>query len=305
MALRKPNSGPFALGALAAAGILALTACGNGGDGDDSAAHAAPEVSADEELAALVPDDIREAGSVSIGVEAEYPPGEYLDEDGETVLGFNVDLVTAALTKLDLEVEWVPANFDAIIIGVDSGQYNLGASSFTINEERMETVNMVSYFSSGTQWFSLSGNPEDVDPDNACGQRIAVQTGTTHDVDIEARSEACVEAGEDAITIEKFPNQQLATTSVISGVNDASLADLPTSLFALQETGDQLEFIGEQYDAAPYGVVVNQEDTELAEALAAAFNAIMEDGTYETVLEEWGIETGAIDTSEVNPSVEE
>lgn len=303
MPLRKPL--PY-FTALAAAGLLTLTACG-GGDGgeDDTAAPEAPQVSADEELAALVPDEIRDAGVVSIGVEAEYPPGEYLDEDGETVLGFNVDLVTAALNKLDLDVEWVPANFDSIIIGVDTGTYTLGASSFTITEERMEAVNMVSYFSSGTQWFAETGNPKDVDPDNACGMRIAVQTGTTHDTDIEARSDACVEAGEDAITIEKFQNQPLATSSIISGVNDASLADLPTSLFALQETGEQLEFIGEQYAAAPYGVLTHTDDTEMAEALAAAFNAIIEDGDYNTVLEEWGIEVGALDASEVNPSVDE
>ncbi|WP_017604690.1 ABC transporter substrate-binding protein [Nocardiopsis alkaliphila] len=303
MPLRKPL--PY-FTALAAAGLLTLSACGDGDDGGgDDAAPEAPEVSADEELAALVPDQIRESGVVSIGVEAEYPPGEYLDDDGETVLGFNVDLVTAALNKLDLETEWVPANFDSIIIGVDTGNYTLGASSFSITQERMEAVNMVSYFSSGTQWFAKTGNPEGVDPDDACGMRIAVQTGTTHDTDIEARSQACVEAGEEAITIEKFQNQPLATSSVVSGVNDASLADLPTSLFALQETGEQLEFIGDQYDAAPYGVLTHKDDTEMAEALSAAFNAIIEDGTYDTILQEWGIEVGALEASEVNPSVDE
>src|SRR5699024_2672309 len=125
------------------------------------------------------------------------------------------------------EVESTPSKLVSTINGVDTGKDTLGASSFTITEERMEAVNMVSYFSSGTQWFALEGNPESVDPDNACGMRIAVQTGTTHDTDIEARSDECVDAGEEAITIEKFQNQPLATTSVISGVNDASLADLP------------------------------------------------------------------------------
>ncbi|MBQ1083687.1 MULTISPECIES: ABC transporter substrate-binding protein [unclassified Nocardiopsis] len=302
MALRKPLSEPRTyLTALATAGVLALAACGNGGDGASDEADA-PDVAVDEELAALLPDAVADAGAVTIGVEASYPPGEYLDEDGETVLGFNVDLIEAALGKLGLEADWEPTTFDSIIIGVDTGSYDLGASSFTITEERMEAVNMVSYFSSGTQWFAPAGNPDGVDPDNACGLRIAVQTGTTHDQDIEARSEACVEAGEDAITIEKFQTQPQATETIVSGLNDASLADLPTSLYALQQTGEQLEFIGEQYDAAPYGVVVNQEQEELSEAVAAAFNAIIEDGTYEEVLAEWGIEGGALETAEVNPA---
>lgn len=307
MALRKHLSEPRTyFTALATAGVLALAACGNGGDAsDDAAAPEAPDVAIDEELAALVPDDVAEAGAVTIGVEASYPPGEYLDEDGETVLGFNVDLIEAALAKLDLDADWEPTNFDSIIIGVDTGSYDLGASSFTITEERMEAVNMVSYFSSGTQWFAPAGNPDGVDPDNACGLRIAVQSGTTHDDDIEARSQECVDAGDEAITIEKFQTQPQATETIISGLNDASLADLPTSLYALQQTGEQLEFIGDQYDAAPYGVLTHQDDEGLSEAVAAAFNSIIEDGTYEEVLSEWGIEAGALDEAEVNPSVEE
>ncbi|MFJ9555116.1 ABC transporter substrate-binding protein [Nocardiopsis sp. NPDC101807] len=305
MALLKPHSAPLALGALSVAGVLALTACGgDGGASEETATPEAPAVEVDEELAALVPADIAEAGSVTIGVEASYPPGEYLDEDGETALGFNVDLVTAALGKLGLEAEWVPTAFDSIIIGVDTGTYDLGSSSFTVTEERMEQVNMISYFSSGTQWFAQTGNPQDVDPDNACGMRIAVQSDTTHDADIEARSEACVEAGEDAITIQKFENQPLATETVVSGVNDASLADMPTAAYALEQTGEGvLEFIGEQYDAAPYGVLTHKEDTELAEAVAAAFNAIIEDGTYTEILGEWGVEAGVLETAEVNPEL--
>ena len=305
MALLKPHSAPLALGALSVAGVLALTACGgDGGASEEEATPEAPSVEVDEELAALVPEDIAEAGSVTIGVEASYPPGEFLDEDGETALGFNVDLLTAALGKLGLEAEWVPTAFDSIIIGVDTGTYDLGSSSFTVTEERMEQVNMVSYFSSGTQWFAQTGNPQDVDPDNACGMRIAVQSDTTHDADIEARSEACVEAGEDAITIQKFENQPLATETVVSGVNDASLADMPTAAYALEQTGDGvLEFIGEQYDAAPYGILTHQDNEELADAVAAAFNSIIEDGTYDEVLGEWGVEAGVMETAEVNPEL--
>ena len=307
MALHKPKSAPFALGALSLAGALALSACG-GGDGgtEETGAPEAPSVEADEELAALVPDDIAEAGTVKIGVEASYPPGEFLDEDGETVLGFNVDLLDAALAKLGLEGQWEPTAFDSIIIGVNTGTYDLGSSSFTITEERMEQVNMVGYFSSGTQWFAQAGNPAEVDPDNACGMRVAVQADTTHDTDIEARSEACVEAGEDPITIQKFENQPLATETVVSGVNDASLADMPTSAYALEQTGEGvLEFIGEQYDAAPYGILTHKEDEELAEAIAAAFNALIEDGTYEEILQEWGVDAGGLESSEVNPSTSE
>src|SRR5699024_7680669 len=101
-------------------------------------------------------------------------------------------------------------------------------------------------------------------------------------------------------------SQPQATETVVSGVNDASLADMPTSAYALEQTGDDvLEFIGDQYDAAPYGVVLHQDDTEMADDLAEAFNTIMANGVYDEILEEWGIDVGSIEAAEVNPSVDE
>ena len=42
---------------------------------------------------------------------------------------------------------------------------------------------MVSYFNAGTQWATQPGNPKGIDPDNACGKNIAVQTGTVQETD--------------------------------------------------------------------------------------------------------------------------
>ncbi|TDQ53568.1 amino acid ABC transporter substrate-binding protein (PAAT family) [Actinorugispora endophytica] len=291
------------LTALPVAAVLALSACG-GGDASDP--EDSPVVEADEELAAMVPADLAEEGVITIGVDSEYPPAEFLDTDGQTVIGFDVELFDAAAAKLGLETDWQSAPFDAIITGVDSGKYDVGVSSFTINNERLENVNMVSYLTAGTQWFGLAGNPNDVDPDNACGRRIAVQAGTVQVPDIEARSEQCEEDGEAPIEIQQFESQTQATTSVVSGQSDASLADLPVSGYAIEQTGGgKLETYGDQYEAAPYGVVTPKEDTELAEAIAAGYAAIIEDGTYGEILAEWGIGNGAIETPEVNPSVEQ
>lgn len=294
----------FRLSALAVVPFLALAAC-SADEGEDDAAEPAPEVEADETLAALVPDEFREAGVLQVGVNAEYPPGEFLDEDGTTVVGFNVDLFDAVADKLDLDTEWQPAEFDVIITGVQSGEYDVGVSSFTINEERLEQVHMVSYLTVGTQWFAQAGNPEDVDPDNACGKRVAVERATVQVDDLEARNQECVDAGEDEITIEQFDSQELATNSVVSGVNDASTADLPVALYAVEQTGEDLEVIGDMYEDAPYGAVVDHENAELAEAIAAGYQAIMDDGTYDEVLTSWNATQGAISSAEVDPEVAE
>lgn len=277
------------------AAVLLLVGCGDNGNGNGDG----PAVEGDPDLVALLPDDIREAGVLRAGIDATYPPNEYLDVDGQTVVGWTVDLFDAVAAKLGLTVQWQPAPFGAIIPGVQSGEYNVGASSFTINEERKAESLMVSYFNAGTQWAAPAGTT--VDPDNACGLRVAVQRDTVQVEDIMARSEACVEAGEPEITIQQYQGQDLATASVVSGQNDAMLADSPICAYAVQQSDDELELMGEIYDAAPYGFVFAEDQTELAEAVRAAVQSLMDDGTYESILRDWGVEGGAISTSAVNP----
>lgn len=283
--------------AVAAVVVLALGACGD--DGDDGNGPGAGGPTGDPALADLVPDEIKADGTISIAVDATYPPNESLDTDGETVIGWDVDLFDAVAERLGLATEWVPAPFGTIIAGIQSGQYEVGVSSFTINEERKAAANMVSYFNAGTQWAAPAGEP--VDPDNACGLRVAVQRDTIQVEDLQTRSAACADAGQPEITIEQYQSQEQATATVVSGQNDAMLADSPVCAYAVLQTGGELELAGEIYDAAPYGYVVAQEQTELADALREGVAAVIADGTYTSILQEWGVEDGGITDPAVNP----
>jgi polar amino acid transport system substrate-binding protein len=285
---------------------VALVAAGCGDDGETTGGGttdttaAAPAV--DEALAAKVPEEIKSDGKILIGTDASYAPNEFLDTDGKTVIGFDVDLFDAVAAKLGLQTEWQSATFDAIIPGVQSGKYEMGISSFTINDERKQQVNMVSYFSAGTQWGTKKGNPTGIQPDNACGKKVAVQTNTVQDTeDLPKRDEACKAAGNPAITVDRYQRQDQATASVVSGKDDAMLADSPVLAYAVKQTNGQLELLGDIYDAAPYGYVIEKDQTEFAQAVADAVKALVTDGTYKTVLDKWGVQAGAIDNPAVNP----
>jgi polar amino acid transport system substrate-binding protein len=285
--------------------VVALVAGGCGDDGDTGGGTtettaAAPTV--DEALAAKVPDAIKSDGKILIGTDASYAPNEFLDTDGKTVVGWDVDLFNAVAAKLGLKTEYQSATFDAIIPGVQSGKYEMGISSFTINDERKEQVNMVSYFSAGTQWGTKKGNPTGVQPDNACGKKVAVQTNTVQDTeDLPKRDEACTGAGNPAITVDRYQRQDQATAAVVSGKDDAMLADSPVLAYAVKQTNGQLELLGDIYDAAPYGYVIEKDQTEFAQAVADAVQALITDGTYKTILDKWGVGAGAIDSPAVNP----
>lgn len=291
---------------LISAVALALAGCGSSEDASSSPSDASggtSGVTADASLSAMVPDAVKSDGKIVIGTDATYAPNEFLDTDGATVIGFDVDLFTAVAARLGLETEWVSAPFDNIIPSVQSGKYEIGVSSFTVNSEREEQADMVSYFSAGTQWATQAGNPQGVQPDAACGKRVAVQKGTVQVQDVTARSTACTSAGNPEITIDQYQGQDQATAAVVSGKDDAMLADSPVIAYGVQQTGGKLELLGDIYDSAPYGYVLQQGQGEFGDAIVGALEGLIADGTYQRILDTWGVGQGAITDPAVNPAV--
>lgn len=287
---------------------LTFTACGSdslgtsGTPGGNGSAEPIPSVTANPELNAKLPENIRTANKIVVGTDASYAPNEFLDADGRTVVGADVDLFNAVAAKLGVpEVDWQPSTFDTIITGVQGKKFDAGVSSFTINPRRLEQVHMVSYFNAGTQWASATDNPKDVDPENPCGKTIAVQTGTIQDEDdLPVRQERCAD---NPMNILQFEGQDQVTAAVVSGRADAMLADSPIVAYAVKQSGGKLSALGDVYDAAPYGIVVPKDQTEFAEAIAQALTELESEGTYEAILEKWGTEQGGIDRFEVDPNV--
>ena len=283
---------------LVAAGCGDDSDTGTGGSTDTTAA--APAV--DDALAAKVPDAIKSDGKLLIGTDPTYAPNEFLDTDGKTVIGFDVDLFNAVAAKLGLKTQWQPSKFADIIPGVQSGKYEAGVSSFTINDERKQQVNMISYFSAGTQWGTKKGNPSGIQPDNACGKKVAVQTATVQETeDLPKRDKDCQAAGNPKITIDSYQDQGQATAAVVSGKDDAMLADSPVLAYAVKQTNGQLELLGDIYDSGPYGYVVEKDQADFAQAIADAVKTLISDGTYKSILEKYGVQAGAIDSPAVNP----
>jgi polar amino acid transport system substrate-binding protein len=290
--------GRRAIGVLAALALaIPMAACGGKSDTGGSGSS----TNADSALAGKVPAAIKSDGKILVGTDTTYAPSEFLGTDGKTATGFDIDLFAAVATKLGLKAEFQTATFGDIIPGVDSGKYEIGVSSFTVNSERMQKANMVSYYSAGTQWAAKKGNPSGVKADDACGKKIAVQKDTVQVDDITARSKKCTDGGKPAITIDPYPAQDAATAAVISGKDDAMLADSPVCAYAVKQTNGQMELLGEIYDSAPYGYVIKKDQMDFANAVRDALKALIDDGTYKKTLEKWGVEAGAITNPEVNP----
>lgn len=243
-----------------------------------------------------LPAKIKKAGVLNVGIDATYSPNEFKDKNGKPT-GWEVELFNAVAAKLGVKVNYVIATFDTILPGVKAGKYDLGLSSFTDTKEREASVDFVNYFSAGTQWAVRKGVT--VDPNNACGKTVSVQTGSTQADDLKAKSAVCKKAGKKAITVLSFDSQEQAFSALSLGRADATAADSPILAYAVLQTKGKLALAGSIYGEAPYGLPVAKGST-LSKSLAEAFAAIKADGSYDKILKKWGVQDGAVKKFTIN-----
>ncbi|MEO8883958.1 MAG: ABC transporter substrate-binding protein [Devosia sp.] len=273
-----------------------MTGCVNN-DAPSSTGGAVTSGGKDASLAKLLPADIAKSGKMEVGVDATYAPNEYKDANGNAV-GWDIDLFNAVAKKLGVKAVYNIADFSSIIPKITGGKYDVGVSSFTDNTERQKQVNFVDYYSAGILWASPTGKT--VDPDNACGLKVAVETGTVEQTDdIPGKSKACTAAGKPAIQILQFDGQDQATNAVILGQADAMSADSPITDYAIAQSKGKLQAAGKSFEVAPYGFAVAK-DSKLDVAIQKTMQALVDDGTYTKILNKWGVADGAISTITIN-----
>nr|MDT0664005.1 ABC transporter substrate-binding protein [Micromonospora sp. DSM 115978] len=247
---RRVGPGRTMLAALSATALLLAAACGDDTTGETDAP---PAPAADDSLAALLPPEVAEAGTLTVATDASYAPNEFFDEDGSTIIGMDIDLITAMAGLLGLEAEISNAGFDGIIPGLDAGRFDVGISSFTDTSEREEIVDFVTYFEAGTSFFTRAeGGVEITGLADLCGLTVAVQRGTVQEEDASAQSEECVTAGSEAVQVDVFPDQNGANLALTSGRADLSMADSPVAGYQVELSEGALVEVGEAYGTAPY-----------------------------------------------------
>jgi polar amino acid transport system substrate-binding protein len=285
--------------------LLAFAAVGTAGcgSGDDASTASTSAPAATSQAPAsgtiAVPEEFRSKGTLVVATDPTYAPNEFVDRDGRTIVGMDVDLIAAIGRQLGLEVDVQKATFDAIIPGLAARRYDVGISSFTDTREREQTVDFVTYFSAGTSFYVRTGGPDITTIADVCGEKVAVEKGTIQATDVETQNRRC----DTPADLQVYPDQNGANLAIQSGRADVGMADSPVAAYIVKQSGGMFRLDGEPYGTAPYGIALPK-DSGLAEPVLEAVRALMADGTYRRILEQWGVEQGAISDPQINGAID-
>ena len=258
--------------ALAAAGALALTACG-GGDtaGDDAASEPAEDVTFDEgtTMAAL-----SEAGTITIGTKFDQPLFGLVGPSGEPE-GFDVEIgkiIAAQLGIAEEDIEWVEtvsANREPFI---ENGQVDIVVATYTINDARKEVVSFAGpYYMAGQSILVLADNEDITSEEDLVGQPVCSVTGSTPAAMLE-------EIGAEPVLTDTYSNclEPLRNGQVVAvSTDNVILAGL-----AAQNEGE-FKVVGEPFTDEPYGIGLALDDTDFRMWINDVLEESYADGSYE------------------------
>ncbi|CQR60100.1 ABC transporter substrate-binding protein [Streptomyces leeuwenhoekii] len=314
MNLPLPGTRPGRVAAWVLAPLLALTACGPG-TGDGTAAAGAPASAAPSQdpvaavrevdsVAALLPAEVREAGTLRIGSAIGSPPGAYYpDGPDKAPAGQDIDLADAVAKVLGLKVERQDASFETILPALGSGKYDVGTGNFGVTAERLRTIDFVTYINDG-QGFAVREGDTALGTrvtrlTQLCGLTIGTGAGTTFEATLTAQRDVCAEEGRKPYEVKVYSENAATLTALQQGRIDVIMSTINGLRHQAAQPASRTTFLGE-YHRLDVGFAFKK-GSPLTRAFRAAVDHLIDDGTYARILAKWGTTASAIDASRINP----
>ncbi|MFI6769623.1 ABC transporter substrate-binding protein [Streptomyces sp. NPDC050355] len=303
-----------AAAAAVAASLMLLSACGDQTDAAVAKREAKKNRNVHAPLFKLLPKDVQEIGLLQVGSDITYKPVEF--RSNGKVTGIDPDLAVAMEKALGVKLNFNNATFDTLMGGLKSQRYDIAMSAMTDTKERQEGidsstgkkigqgVDFIDYLNVGVSLYTQKGKANGIDGwETLCGKKIAVQRGTvSHDL-AKDKSKACEKDDEEPIAIEAFDNDSEAQTRLRTGGVDAVSSDYPVAAYAVKVSGGGKDFQmvgGAPLKAAPYGIAVPKGQEKLRDALKAAVELTIKNGSYAKVLDKWDVKDAAVKEVKLN-----
>lgn len=283
---------------IAAAAVMAGLVAGCGNSSDTESATSIPTVESNAALNSKLPQAVRDAGRLNVVTDATYPPMQFFDTDGKTLIGFEIDMGNALGELLGVEMDWTNLAAASIPPGLQGGRFDLAMTSAQDLPERREVMTFVDYFKVGSSLLVEAGNPKDVaDLTSMCGRSLGVQAGTAQLMYLEGNSVDCP-AGQ-ALQLRTFPTNDAAVTALRAGQVDAVFSQDNANAYVVKQASGQFEMIGDSYEPTPVGLVVSK-GSPITDVLHEAVSELVTTDAYSKIVEKWGLENNVVDTVTIN-----
>ncbi len=233
---------------------------------------------------------IQREGLMRVGMDASWPPFEYVDESKGQIVGLDVDLARAIGQRLGVEVELVNVGFDSLYDALYVGRFDAIVSALPYDPLLYgDVAYSISYFNAGQVLvvradeteISESANQRISEVNDLSGKRLGVELASEGDV-LGRRLQKKIED----LKLEHYMTPLDVLGGLKEGEAEAAVVDAVSAYqFIAAEGGVQVA--GDPLTDELYVVAVRLESPLLLKAINEALVEMREDGTLERIRENW------------------
>ncbi|QEN09480.1 transporter substrate-binding domain-containing protein [Oceanispirochaeta crateris] len=226
-------------------------------------------------------EEIQESGKLVLAT-GNYIPFEFLDEETNEMVGYDIDLMRLMADKLGVELEVVDMDFTSLIPSLQAGKADVVCAAMYIKPAREEVVDFATpYMETGMVLVVPSDNETIKSTDDLTGLRVGAKMGATS----EAVLQDLLDEGAD-FEIVSYNETVDYMLDLQTGRIDAAVNDLLNQL-EFNKTIDGLKIVGEPFTSAKLGIAVKEGDAELLAFINKNLEEFSADGTMDEIYDRW------------------
>ncbi|MBR1866386.1 MAG: transporter substrate-binding domain-containing protein [Lachnospiraceae bacterium] len=261
---------------------------------------------------ALTLDQIKANGKLVVATEAAYEPFEYLDTDGETIIGYNADLFELICEDLGVELDYLDVPFQGILAGLEAKKYDVVGATLGITAERAGKYDMTYPIQKGTNVFTKRKGDDSIQtPADIEGKIVGTQTSCYNETDTKNYNDKLIADGGNGYaelkTYDGFPE---AYMELKNGKVDIVAQNYASAAAIVKNNPDDYELVlDENGDVAMVSEsdtwlswAVRKTDTELFDYINNEIVKFKEDGTLDKLQEKWFGQTVELPESDYIPA---
>lgn len=239
---------------------------------------------------------------ITVGTDPTHPPHDFLDKDGK-IVGWERDFMEDIGKELGRPIKYESAAFAALLPGLQAKRYDLVFANVGVSAEREAAVDMVTVLNSSQAFLGQKDSQLKLSTlDTLCGVTLGTSQGSQQADAAAKQSAACTAAGKKPINIKLFPTGEAIILAVESGRAEVYWTSAPIAQYYASQPDTKLKVLGIVPDTENQSAIAFPKDSPLVPEVHKAVQKLIDDGTYASVLEKWGLSDNAITKSVVNPN---
>lgn len=224
-------------------------------------------------------DQVKQRGTLRIGLEGTFPPFNSKAPSGELV-GYDVDIAKAVAAKLGVKPEFVTTEWSGIIAGLQAGKFDVIVNQVGITDARKQTLDFSPpYTYSAAQLIQRNNDTRQFDSlEDLKGKKLGVGLGTNY-MDM-AKSVP-------GIDVKTYPGAPEYLRDLAAGRLDAALNDRLMLAYLLKNSQLPLRTGANVGSAPPSGIPFKKGNPKFAKAIDDAMTQLEADGTFTKISDKW------------------